>query len=286
VVYSFNNTTAFEPRLALSVAPGDLSGLTLAYNLVSQLQLPQVYLLPFNKDLGLTRSHHVDLGYWNHLTPSLKLKSGIFYQYLFDVPVANGNAPTFSTLNLIDDLPVPGLRNDGTGENYGVEASLEKYFFGNSYMLAGASYYESSFVAADGIERESRFNGRYTVNGVYGKEWTKLSKNRAIGLSARVLYLGGMKESSIDITASEDKGETVYNTDDPYSQRLKDYFRFDLRLSFRKNKPGYTRTFAIDIQNLSNQQNEASHYYDQFQQKVVTRYQLGVIPVLVYRIDF
>jgi hypothetical protein len=32
--------------------------------------------------------------------------------------------------------------------------------------------------------------------------------------------------------------------------------------------------------------NEAYMYYDAFQAKVVTQYQVGFIPVLVYRVDF
>jgi hypothetical protein len=67
---------------------------------------------------------------------------------------------------------------------------------------------------------------------------------------------------------------------------MKDYFRVDLRLNWRKNKKRYTRTIAIDIQNVLNVQNEAYHYYDHVKEKVTTQYQLGLIPVLVYRIDF
>jgi hypothetical protein len=80
--------------------------------------------------------------------------------------------------------------------------------------------------------------------------------------------------------------DTEYEQGSGFPQQFKDYFRVDLRLSFRKNKPNYTRTFAIDIQNLTGQQNEAYMYYDFQQAKVVTKYQLGIIPVLVYRIDF
>ena len=150
----------------------------------------------------------------------------------------------------------------------------------------GGSYYESKFATGDGIKRDSRFNGNYTVNAVYGREWNKSSRNRTIGLSTRVLYLGGLRESSINVAKSEQLGETYYDNIDPFSNKLPDYFRIDVRLQFRKNKPGYTRTFAIDLQNLTNQQNEAYHYYDNLQGKIVTKYQLGIIPVLVYRIDF
>ena len=95
-----------------------------------------------------------------------------------------------------------------------------------------------------------------------------------------------MRENSVLENASVLAGETVYNEGNPYNQKLGDYFRLDVRLSFRKNKPGYTRTFAIDIQNLTNQQNQAYQYYDRVQAATVWKYHLGIIPVLVYRVDF
>jgi hypothetical protein len=59
-----------------------------------------------------------------------------------------------------------------------------------------------------------------------------------------------------------------------------------VRVSWRKNKPGYTRTVSIDIQNLTNYKNVAYLYYDTFLQAVNTKYQLGIIPVVAYRVDF
>lgn len=284
--YTYNGANALEPRIGLSFKTSDVSGLNIAYSLVSQLQLPQVYLTNGNNDLGFTRSHHMDIDYWKILGDGLKLKSGIFYQSLFDVPIEQNTSSTFSVINLMEALPPVNLVNEGTGENYGVNLTVEKHFFASNYLLLGGSYYESKYTAADGIKRNSRFNGNYTFNAIYGKEWTKLSKNRTIGLNTRLLYLGGLRESAVDVPASKNSSETVYNNTDPYSNKLPDYFRVDVRLSFRKNKPGYTRTFALDIQNLSGQQNESYHYYDMTQQKIVTKFQLGIIPILVYRIDF
>jgi hypothetical protein len=284
--YTFNNTSAIEPRAGLTFLASDASTFNLAYSLTSQQQLTQVYLATGNDQLELTKSHHLDGNYSRTFNSGLQLKAGIFYQHLFDVPIEQNMTSTFSVLNLMEGLSPNDLVNDGTGENHGADLTVEKHFFARNYMLLGGTYYESKYTAADGVKRNTRFNGNYTINAVYGKEWIKSSKNRTIGLNTRVLYLGGLRESSINVPASESDGETFYDTTDPYSNKLNDYFRIDLRVSFRKDKPGYTRTFAIDIQNLTSQKNEAFHYYDQFQQKVVTKYQLGIIPVLVYRIDF
>jgi hypothetical protein len=284
--YTFNNSNSFEPRLSLAVRPSETSSVDLAYSLVSQLQSPQVYSSIGNEDLGFTKSHHIDAGYRQTLSGGLSLRTGAFYQQLFNVPIEAVPMSSYSAINLMEGFASGNLVNKGTGLNYGVDVTLEKMFYNRNYFLIGGSYYDSKYTGADGVQRNTRFNGNYTFSAVYGKEWTNAEKNRTIGLNTRVLYLGGLRQSSVNVATSEQRAETIYESNDPFNRKLNDYFRIDMRLSFRKNKPGYTRTFALDIQNLTSQQNEAYQYYDLTQQKIVTKFQLGIIPVLVYRIDF
>jgi hypothetical protein len=284
--YQFNSTSVVEPRANFQFKPNPSSEIDLSYGLVSQLQLPMVYATDGNRDLELTKSHHLDLAYTRSFSDDLHLRAGVFYQKLFDVPIEDDPTSTFSVINLLEGVAPPDLVNEGTGENYGADLMLEKLFFNKHYFLIGASYYDSRYVAGDGVKRNTRFNGNYTFSGVYGKEWINSSKNRSIGLNTRVLYLGGLRHSQVDAGASMAEDETIYNNDDPFNEKLRDYFRLDLRLSFRKNKARYTRTFAIDIQNLTGQENEAYQYYDFTQNKIITKLQLGIIPILVYRIDF
>jgi hypothetical protein len=275
-----------EPRVSFYFQPSAKSSFDLAYSLTSQTQLPATYLGSGNQTLGLTKSHLVNLSFRMATSDGLKLMTQVFYQQLVDVPVGQLGAAQFSTLNLIEDEIPAYLIQEGSGQNYGLDLSVEKSFLKQHYFLLGGSYYNATFTIADGTTYDSRFNGKYTINAVYGKEWTKASKNRTIGLNTRLLYLGGLRENVIDVQASEDAYETVHDLTTPYSAKLADYFRVDLRVSFRKNKPGYTRTLAIDIQNLLGTQNEAYHAYEFSQQKVIAKYQLGFIPVIVYRIDF
>jgi hypothetical protein len=247
------------------------------YALISQTQSPGLYYV--NEDLGFTRTHHADFNYFQHLSESMKLTVGAFYQSLFDVPVTTSPSE-FSALNVMDEIIVTSLENAGTGTNYGVDITAEKYFFTSTYLLLSGSYYESKYKGSDDVERDTRFNGNYTFSGAYGKEWKKSAKARTIGLNSRLLYLGGLREPNYATSAGPGLWYYTFDT------KLPDYFRIDLRFSIRKDKPTHTRTIAIDIQNLLNTQNESHHYYDTHQGKTVTKYQLGIIPVLVYRIDF
>jgi hypothetical protein len=290
--YSTNSTKVntidsnAEPRVSLYLHPSARSSINLAYSLSSQVQLPFTSLAPGNQTLGLTRAHQINLSYRTATSGGLEFTSQVFYQQLFDVPVGQLSDAYFSTLNLIEEDTVDYLIQEGTGQNYGIDLSIEKSFQKQHYFLLGGSYYNSTYTTSDDQTYDTRFNGNYTINAVYGKEWTKPSKNRTIGVNTRLLYLGGLREHAIDEQASADAYETVYDHTNPFSEKLADYFRIDLRVSFRKNKPGYTRTFAIDIQNLLGTENEAYHKYEFSQQRVITKYQLGLIPVIVYRIDF
>jgi hypothetical protein len=284
--YSLNDLASVEPRVSFTFNATNKTSWGLTYSLVSQLQQPEVYFSAGNDDLGFTKSHHVDLLLTHSLKDDLKITSSLFYQHLFDVPVETVAGSTFSTVNLQQNGAPPNLINDGSANNYGIDATIEKFFFNNTYFLIGGGVYRSTFKTFENQEFNSQFDGGFTVNSVYGKEWAYPSKNRTIGLNTRVLYLGGLRESAINLEASEETGETVFDTSDPFSERLANYFRVDLRFSLRRDKPGYTRTLALDIQNLFNNENDAYHYYDAFLHEVKLKKQLGLIPVIVYRIDF
>ncbi|HRO39737.1 MAG TPA: hypothetical protein PLY76_01390, partial [Flavobacteriales bacterium] len=62
--------------------------------------------------------------------------------------------------------------------------------------------------------------------------------------------------------------------------------RLDLRIYLKRDRKGRTGLWALDLQNATNARNEAFRYYDHRQGGVVTKYQLGIIPNLSYRIEF
>lgn len=285
VAFTFNNTNTLEPRAMLAWRVSKNNALELAYSRTSQTQTPQIYSAG-NTGLDFTRSHRFDLSYRHTRDHGLDMRGGIYLQQYDGVPVlAQGSGgETFSALNLLEEFPAGPLVNQGTGRNYGIEASVEQSFFNHHYFMVGGTLYESKYTPADGVERDSRFNGNYMLSAVYGKEWGNTRDATAIGFNVRSLLLGGLPQLAVNVQASRDARETVYGH--TFGPRMDDYFRIDVRVSFRKNKPRYTRTFALDIQNVLSRQNEGYAYYDFFKDEVITRTQLGIIPVLVYRIDF
>jgi hypothetical protein len=238
-----------------------------------------------NQELELSKSHRLDLSFKTKIDEGYQFSSSVYYQKLFDIPV-EGVSSSYSMLNSIEAFALPDLVSNGIGDNYGVELLAEKSFTDRSYFILGSSWYKSTYEGSDEIKRSTRFDGNYSINLTYGKEWSKMKKEsqRAFGVSTRLLYLGGLRESPV--IADQNSAYTQYDESKAFENKLQDYFRLDLRLNWRKNKEGYTRTIALDIQNVLNTQNEAYHYYDHVKNKVTAQYQLGIIPILVYRIEF
>ncbi len=281
VYFTYAEASSLEPRLQIARTL-NRGSIGLSYGITSQVQQLQTYLVNDN-DMPLTKSHQIALEMKQTLARGLRFVSSVYYHQLFDAPAMTLSNSVYSTLNQLEEIPPSFLMPSGSGRNYGVEGLVEKRFYGDTYFMVSGSLYESKY-RSEASYQDTRFNGNFTSSFLTGKEWKKT--NRSFGVHARVLYLGGLREAVIDEVASAEAGTTIYIYQNGFSEQLPNYFRTDLRVSWRKNKPGYTRTLSIDIQNLTGQKNVGFHYYDTFLQKVKTKYQVGLIPVIAYRVDF
>lgn len=292
--FALNGSSAIEPRAAFSYRLSPRQTLSLAAGLHSQLQPPQLYFASLdggadNRDLALSKAQHNSLAYRLETAPGTVFSGELFYQYLFDIPVSAAGATPFSAINLLEGFVDERLSNTGTGRNYGLELSLQKLLNRNFYYLANTTFYRSEYSGSDGVRRSTRFDGRYIANLTIGKEWGWLSrkeKNRLIGVNVRVAYLGGFRATPIDLAASAAAGRTVEDSSQPFAEQQPSYFRTDLRIYYKRNKTRYNSTLSLDLQNASNQQNVAFSFYDPQQKTIVQQYQLGLIPLLNYRIEF
>ncbi len=291
--FTLNQSQALEPRLSLNYQLNASNRLSMAYGLHSQMQLPQIYFSLINGEntninLGFTQSHHIIAGYERTFSSSLTAKVETYYQRLFNIPISTNAASSFSALNLLEDFVNETLVNEGTGENYGLELSIQKVLLNDYYLVANASFFESTYVGADGIKRNTRFNGNYIFNITTGKEWKWQKKERQmiLGLNLNASYLGGFRETPIDVEASKIAGTTVFIGSEAFTWSQPDYFKTDFRIYYKRNKSKYNTTLALDIQNATNQKNVAFQYFDTVQGAIITKYQLGLIPILTWRIEF
>jgi hypothetical protein len=299
---SHNSAKALEPRLAMRWRASNTNVITLGYGLHSQMQALYQYFahLPtahakdmHNYNMGFTRSHHIVGGYEHIFTTDLKLRSEVYYQYLYNVPIERRAGSSFSLLNqgasfsrLFPDV----LYNAGKGYNYGAELTVEKTFSHGYYVMFTGSLFNSKANGNDGVYRNTDYNSGFAVNMLGGYEY-KLSKNTTLLTGAKVTYTGGRLYSPPEVAASNAEGDFVAVDALRNTLRFPDYFRADLKLGVRINSQKLTHEIAVDLVNILGTKNVLSLTYspDLAAQGVypfIKQYQLGFLPLFYYRVDF
>ncbi|MBK7040143.1 MAG: TonB-dependent receptor [Bacteroidetes bacterium] len=295
-----NNSTSIEPRVGLIYNATSNSSFNFGYGLHSQMQPINVYFLQStdasgntiynNKNLGFTKSHHFVLGYNLQPANDWRIKAEMYYQSIYNVPVSisSSNYSMLNTGSTFKTDLTDSLVNNGTGKNLGVELTIEKFFNKGYYGLFTSSLYSSKYVASDGVERNTAFNGRYVFNILGGKEW-KLGKSKRNKFSTDIKFTnaGGRAYTPIDLTSSNVIGREVLSSN-VYSDFYATYYRLDFKTGFTLNssKRKLSHTFSLDLQNVTNHKNVFSESYDNKTQSISNTYQLGFFPNVVYKLQF
>ncbi|MGB0839404.1 MAG: TonB-dependent receptor [Chitinophagales bacterium] len=293
-----NESQSLDPRATLQWKMVDNKTLSFAIGKHSQQQHISTYLVEKtnqagqlirpNTNLAFSQAIHYVLAYDHTLNKNWRLKAEAYYQHLYDVPVEAGSTSVNSLLNssrIWDVFSIDKLNNEGTGVNYGVDVTLNKFFANRYYVLLTSSLYNSKFRPADGELYNTRYNGNYLVNALSGKEW-EIGKNKLFGLNGKLMWHGGNRYTDYDLAQSIEMGQEVLLEDELFEARYPDYFRFDIgfKLSFNKNTT--THTILVDMQNVSNHQNVFERFYSEADEKIITLYQTGIFPYFNYRITF
>ncbi len=216
-----NGNYTIEPRIGLKWQFAVSQALNIGLGLHSKMESLSSYFvqepvhdgpafLP-NKELDFIKAAHFVAGYENLLNENLFLKVELYYQHLFDVPVENSDTSSFSMLNYSFGYTNRHLVNKGTGRNYGVEVTLEKYFSRKYYYMVTLSLFDSKYKALDGILRNTRFNTRYILNVTGGKDFHFGSgtKKRILGVNIKGTWSGGQWATPVDLEKSRAEGYTV-----------------------------------------------------------------------------
>lgn len=258
------------------------------YTLYSQTKLSDGSYRLTNTDLDFTRSLHYVLTYdWN-ITEFTRIKAEGYYQSLSNIPVERESS-SFSAVNTGASFApedYPNLVNEGTGTNVGVELTLERFFNRGFYYLLTTSIFDSQYKGSDGVERNTTFNTGYVVNLLAGKEWEMRRKGRYFTVNFRLSTIGGRYLTPIDFQKSEQAGRAIFRESEAYSERQDPYFRADLRFSYRRDYRRSSLEIALDLQNVSGNQNVFQQTYNPRTNSIVTEYQQGFFPVPYIRYTF
>jgi hypothetical protein len=293
---TLNGSTSIEPRLAINYQANSQNLLSFGYGLHSQMQNITTYFIQTktpqgifntNAGLGFTKSHHFILGLEKNLTENLRLKVETYYQTISGVPIEQ--KPTYySSLNSGADFVAfenDSLVNKGTGTNYGIEFTLERFFAKGLYFLFTTSLFDSKYKGGDGVTRNTTFNNRYVVNALVGKE-IKIGKNKILSFNAKFSTAGGKFLTPLNFAESQRRREPIYDENLAFSQQQSSYFRIDLKPSFRREYQKSTLEVSIDLQNITNNKNIFSQTYNPRINAITSEYQQGFLPVPSVRYTF
>lgn len=295
-----NNNYSLEPRLALKWQFSETQALSGAIGLHSRMEHLATYLfegsLPSgrkivpNSELELSKSAQAVIGYDHRFTENMRLKAELYYQHLYDVPIQDAPNSKGSLINETNVWAVIGagkVVSEGTGRNYGLDLTVEKFFADQYYFMLTGSLYESKYTPRDGVEYNTRFNTNYQLNLLGGKEF-KVGKKKAniIGINGKFVTSGGNRMTPIDLEQSKVMGYEVLKTDQMFADRAGEYVRFDLGLSYKMNFKKSTHSIMIDIQNVTNHLNPYGQFYNSETNQIETFTQTGLFPVFNYRIEF
>jgi hypothetical protein len=291
---SLNNTYSIEPRLSLAQKIGKSQLFSFGYGLHGQYLPLGSYFTQYirpdgsiyfpNQDMTMIQSHHFVVSYEIAFIRNYKLKIEPYFQYLYNLPVSANPESTYMLLNERSGYAKDSLVNRGTGMNYGVDISIQRYYAKHWFFLVNGSVFKSTYQPLNGKSYSGAYNSRFAFSVMGGYEIK--FKNSALEFGVRLGFMGGFRYTPIDLTKSTAAREAITIDSLAFTQTYPNYFRPDLRIAYRQNKPKYSWAISFDLGNFINYKNVLSQFYDKQQNKLAYKYQVGLLPVLAFQVDF
>ena len=298
---SLNNSWSVEPRIGFDWNISERHSFSFGAGLYSQMQPRVIYFILShqpggnsiqpNRELGFTRSAQIALGYNYLLNKDLRFKTELYYQYLSDIPV-KGSIPQYALSNqghefFIDRQYADSLVNRGTGQNYGIECTFERFFRNSYYFLFSASAFNSIYNAYDDISRNSAFNVQYALNAAGGYELIMGRRKWGVmSFGLRATWAGGSPYIPYDVDATVNSEEATYDWNQAYSPRFPEYKRIAFRFGIRRNLPGYNIEFFLDLQYRTSFTNISLQRIDPKTGEIRNFFTMGFFPMGTWRIQF
>lgn len=310
---TLNNKMSVEPRASLRYQFRRNQQLSFAYGLHSQMQSTYLYfaipdsivnngvLIPnvdrklTNKDLDFSRSQHFVIGHDYFMTRFFKMKTEVYYQYLWNVPVyvVPSSVSTLNTGSIFNRFfPLYTMQNFGTGYNYGLELTLEKLFHKHYFFMFSGSLFDSKYTASNGKTANTNFNGNYMFNFLGGLEYS-VGKDKKDNLSfgTKFTYGGGKRYSPVNLAASNAVMDVVAQDDKVNTLQFPAYNRLDFRISYKINGKHVGTEIALDLVNVMNTKNVLGLSYAPDPANInadplARNYQLGFLPLFYVKVDF
>ncbi len=287
-LFGLNHSYSIEPRAGIRHKFTSAQSIGLGYGLHSRTERLNYYFTgnAGRKKPGLTKAHHLVLGYDISTSQSTHLKTEAYYQYLFNVPVLDGSS--FSMLNQQGDwFPEGPLQSTGAGKNYGLEMTFEKYLSKGYYYMATASVFRSTYRGGDRIWRNTRYDRNFVFNFLIGKEWfSGKNKQNVVGVNTRLNYQGGDRYSPVNTPLSLAAKSVLLDETRAFSLQYPAALTSHLTVSYKMNRESTSHTIALKIINLTQYSEYIGYRYNYRTSHVDLYREPVIIPNFSYRVDF
>lgn len=291
--FNLNNQWLIEPRISVQYKASPSSTISLAYALNSRRETTDTYFVTManqhpNKELGLTRSHHISASFAQRLGDNAMLKIEPYWQWLFDVPVEQGT--TYSILNHQLFYQDRTLTNNGAGRNYGIDLTLERYLKDGRYGMITATVFKSKYRDAQGQWHHSRHDRGWITNILGGKEWmVGKSRKNVFGVNGRITLMGGDRYTPIapgttyeDVAKRPDKS-VPQDGAQPFSKQMHMNMGCAFSVKYTINKKHSSRHFILEYLQIRSFQGQT---FDINTHELVNKYTSLTFPNIAYRIEF
>lgn len=293
--FGVNGQTLVEPRVSLQYQATPSSTFSVAYAMNSRKESIGAYFVfdddgetEANKDLGLTRSHHVSFTFSQRLGDNAILKIEPYYQWLFDVPVEEGT--TYSVINERSFLQGKVLTNDGLGRNYGIDLTLERYLKNGFYGMFTGTVFRSEYRDAQHEWHHTLYDLGYITNVLGGKEWMiGPNKKNVLGINGRLTVMGGGRYTpEVEGVTFEDVLNDPYwemprQEDKPFEKKMDTNVGYAFSVKYTINKERVAHHFILEYLNVKSFEGRG---FNRRTNKIVDYYTSLTFPNVAYRIEF
>ena len=292
---TLNNRWTLEPRAGLKYQANAKTSFALAYGMYSRMEKLDVYFVKtqstgdesVNKNLDFTKAHHLMLSFAYKMSNNMSLRVEPYVQFLYDVPVMRDSS--FSVLNRDEFFVENTLVNKGRGRNIGVDITWERALSKGLYYMVTASLFDSRYRGGDGVWHNTRFNRKYVLNGLIGKEWMLgRNKQNILSVNLKMTLQGGERYAPIDVEATmahPDK-EVQYDETRAYSIQRSPMLIGNYTVSYRINKRRVSHEFAIKGINFTGAKEYIQHLYNIKTEKIEASEQKTGLTNISYKIEF
>ena len=290
---------SIEPRASMKWEPGKRHSISLGYGLHSMIEKLDAYFFRnadgtmANKDLGLSKAHHLLTTYMYKFTDNLNLRFNAYYQYGFDTPVGI-NGSTFCTVNRLFNYIEEPLVNEGNTRNYGADITLEHYMSRGFYGQVNGSLFKSEYRGLDKKWRNQLYDRGYMVKVLGGKEWMIGKKKQDVfNVSVKYTLQGGLRHTPIDVDAMKANvaagiinDQPIYKEDEAMTLQFDPTSILDLTVSYKINRKNVGHTIAFEGVNILQHETPYAVHYDLGTGQLRVDKSGISLPNIYYRIDF